>query len=146
MMNVVDLLPILCSLVLLLGLLLYLGYPLLTSGRVGAASGPTRQLFERKEQLLGEIVELELDRELGKVSAEDFQRLFAELEAETLAVIDELDRLNGASSYQRERRIEEEVAALRQKTAVPRCRGCGTVRREGDMFCPKCGASLVEPS
>ena len=80
MMNVVDLLPILCSVALLLGLLLYLGYPLLTSGRVGAASRPTRQLFERKEQLLGEIVELELDRELGKVSAEDFQRLFAELE------------------------------------------------------------------
>ena len=145
-MNAMGLLPILCSLVLLLGLLLYLGYPLLTSGRVGAASGQTRQLFERKEQLLGEIVELEFDHELGKVSAEDFQRLFAELEAETLAVIDELDRLNGASSYQRERRIEEEVAALRQKTAVPRCRGCGTVRREGDMFCPQCGASLVEPS
>ena len=84
-MNAIELLPILCSVALLLGLLLYLGHPLLTSGRVGVASGPTRQLFERKEQLLGEIVELELDRELGKVSAEDFQRLFAELEAETLA-------------------------------------------------------------
>ena len=145
-MNAMGLLPILCLLVLLLGLLLYLGYPLLTSGRVGAASGQTRQLFERKEQLLGEIVELEFDRDLGKVSAEDFQRLFAELEAETLAVIGELDRLNGASSYQLERRIEKEIAALRQKTTVTRCQGCGTVRREGDMFCPQCGASLVEPS
>lgn len=145
-MNAMGLLPILCSLVLLLGLLLYLGHPLLTSGRTGAASGQTRQLFERKEQLLGEIVELELDRELGKVSAEDFQRLFAELEAETLAVIGELDRLNGAGSHQLKRRIEGEVAALRQKTAVPRCRGCGTLRREGDLFCPQCGASLVESS
>ena len=145
-MNATGLLPILCSLVLLLGLLLYLGRPLLTSGRAGTVRGPTRQLFERKEQLLGEIVELELDRELGKVSAEDFQHLFAELEAETLAVIGELDRLNGASSYQLEGRIEEETAALRQKTAVPRCHGCGTLRREGDLFCPQCGASLVEYS
>lgn len=145
-MNVVGLLPILCSVALLLGLLLYLGRPLLTSGRVGAASGPTPQLSERKEQLLGEIVELELDRELGKVSAEDFQRLFAELEAETLAVIGELDRLNGASSSQLERRIEEEVAALRQKTATPRCHSCGALRREGDLFCPQCGASLAESS
>ena len=145
-MNATGLLPILCSLVLLLGLLPYLGRPLLTSGRAGAVRGPTRQLFERKEQLLGEIVELELDRELGKVSAEDFQRLFAELEAETLAVIGELDRLNGASSYQLEGRIEEEIAALCQKTAVPRCHGCGTLRREGDLFCPQCGASLVESS
>lgn len=143
-MNMLGLLPILCSVALLLGLLLYLGRPLLTSGRAGTASRPTRQLFERKEQLLGEIVELELDRELGKVSAEDFQRLFAELEAETLAVIGELDRLNGASSHRLERRIEEEVAALRQKPATPRCRSCGVLRREGDRFCPQCGASLVE--
>ena len=95
---------------------------------------------------MGEIVELELDRELGKVSAEDFRHLFAELEAETLAVIDELDRLNGASSHQLERRIEEEVAALRQKTTSLRCRSCGALRREGDLFCPQCGASLVESS
>ena len=145
-MNAIELLPILCSVALLLGLLLYLGRPLLTSGRAGAATGPTRQLFERKEQLLGEIVELELDRELGKVSAEDFQRLFAELETETLAIIGELDRLNGASSDQFERRIEEEVAALRQKAAAPRCHGCGALRREGDLFCPQCGASLAESS
>lgn len=143
-MNMLGLLPTLCSVALLLGLLLYLGRPLLTSGRAGTASRPTRQLFERKEQLLGEIVELELDRELGKVSAEDFQRLFAELEAETLAVIGELDRLNGAGSHRLERRIEEEVAALRQKPATPRCRSCGAMRREGDRFCPQCGASLVE--
>lgn len=141
-MNALDLLPILCSVALLLGLLLYLGRPLLTSERASAASGQTRQLFERKEQLLGQIVELELDRTLGKVSAEDFQRLFAELEAETLAVIGELDKLNGASGSQLERRIEEEVAALRQKTAVPRCRGCGALRRAGDLFCPQCGAAL----
>ena len=145
-MKASGLLPILCSVALLLGLLLYLGHPLLRSGRAGAASRPTRQLFERKEQLLGEIVELELDRELGKVSAEDFRHLFAELEAETLAVIDELDRLNGASSHQLERRIEEEVAALRQKTTALRCRSCGALRREGDLFCPQCGASLVESS
>lgn len=145
-MNALGLLPTLCSIALLLGLLLYLGRPLLMGGRAGAASRPTRQLFERKEQLLGEIVELELDRELGKVSAEDFQHRFAELEAETLAVIGELDRLNGASSHQLERRIEEEVAALRQKTTTPRCRSCGVLRREGDLFCPQCGASLVESS
>ena len=145
-MNAIDLLPIICSIALLLGLLLYLGRPLLTGGRAGAVTGPTRQLFERKEQLLGEIVELELDRELGKVSAEDFQRLFAELEAKTLAIIGELDQLNGASSDQFERRIEEEVAALRQKTSVSRCHGCGTSRREGDLFCPQCGASLAESS
>ena len=145
-MNAIDLLPVICSIALLLGLLLYLGRPLLTGGRVGAVTGPTRQLFERKEQLLGEIVELELDRELGKVSAEDFQRLFAELEAGTLAIIGELDRLNGASSDQFERRIEEEVAALRQKTAASRCHGCGALRREGDLFCPQCGVSLAESS
>ena len=55
-MKEIELLPILCSIALLLGLLLYLAYPLLATGQTGAVTRPTRQLFERKEQLLGEIV------------------------------------------------------------------------------------------
>ena len=44
-MNATGLLPILCSLVLLLGLLLYLGRPLLTSGRGGRGEGADATAF-----------------------------------------------------------------------------------------------------
>ena len=143
-----ELLPLFGSLALLLGLLLYLGRPLLLDGQTRAIppGGGARELFERKEQLLGAIVELELDREIGKVPEEDFQRLFAQLEAEALVVIGELDQLNGAGSDELESRIEAEVAALRQTAAKPSCPGCGALRREDDRFCPQCGVAFAESS
>ena len=155
-----ELLPLLGSALLLIGLVLYLARPLLLANAAStvAQGSDVRPLYERKEQLLGAIVELELDREIGKIPAEDFQRNFAQLEAEALAVIAELDQLNGAGSDEMERRIEAEVAALRQQGAgrqeadpaaekAPRynyCANCGAPRREGDRFCPQCGVALAE--
>ena len=141
-----ELLPLLGSLLLLLGLLIYLGRPLLLDGHARGVplGGGARQLFERKEQLLGAIVELELDHEIGKVPEEDFQRLFAQLEAEAQTVIAELDQLNGAGSSELESRIEAEIAALRQTATEPQCPGCGAPRYEGDRFCPQCGTAFAE--
>ena len=124
-----DLFTLFGSLALLLVLLLYVGRPLLREGpsRTTPLDGGAQRLFERKEQLLGAIVELELDREIGKVPEEDFERLFAQLQTEALATIAELDQLNGAGSSELERRIEAEIAALRQPaTAIdPSCTRCG---------------------
>ena len=118
-----DLFSLFGSLALLFGLMLYLGRPLLREGQSRAASmdNGTQPLYERKEQLLGAIVELELDHEIGKVPEEDFQRLFNQLESEALATIGKLDQLNGGGSSELESRIEAEVAALRQSAAIPSC-------------------------
>ena len=143
-----DLFSLFGSLALLFGLMLYLGRPLLREGQSRAApmDDGTQQLYERKEQLLGAIVELELDHEIGKVPEEDFQRLFNQLESEALATIGKLDQLNGAGSSELESRIEAEVAALRQSAAIPSCTTCGAPRRDGDQFCPQCGTALAELS
>ncbi len=143
-----DLFPLFGSLALLLGLMLYLGRPLLREGQSRAVpiDDGTQQLYERKEQLLGAIVELELDHEIGKVPEEDFQRLFDQLESEALATIGKLDQLNGAGSSKLESRIDAEVAALRQSAAIPSCTKCGALRRDGDQFCPQCGTALAELS
>ena len=141
-----DLFPLFGSLALLFGLMLYLGRPLLREGQSRAApmDDGTQQLYERKEQLLGAIVELELDHEIGKVPEEDFQPLFNQLESEALATIGKLDQLNGGGSSELESRIEAEVAALRQSAAIPSCNKCGAPRRDGDQFCPQCGTALAE--
>ena len=142
-----DLFTLFGSLALLLVLLLYVGRPLLREGpsRTTPLDGGAQRLFERKEQLLGSIVELELDREIGKVPEEDFERLFAQLQTEALATIAELDQLNGAGSSELERRIEAEIAALRQPaTAIdPSCTRCGAPHRDGDLFCPQCGTAFA---
>ena len=147
-MDWIELSTLLGSVVLLVGLLFYVGRPLIDGGRGQRASirFSTQQLFERKEQLLGAIVELEFDHQLGKIPEQDFQRLFAELETETLTVIGELDRLNGGGSTELERLVEAEIAALRQSPVLPRCHGCGKPWREGDRFCPQCGAALTGSS
>ena len=147
-MDWIELPALLGSVVLLVGLLFYVGRPLIGGGRVQRASMrfSTQQLFERKEQLLGAIVELEFDHQLGKIPEQDFQRLFAELETEALTVIGELDRLNGGGSTELEHLVEAEIAALRQSAVPPRCHGCGNPWREGDRFCPQCGAALTGSS
>ena len=139
---------------------------LANAGSAIAQSGDLRKLSERKEQLLGAIVELELDHEIGKIPVEDFQRNFAQLEAETLTIIAELDQLNDTSSDKLGRRIETEVAALRKQGADPPgkgkpgrqeanlaaekvlqnnyCANCGAPRRNGDHFCPQCGVALTK--
>ena len=143
-----DLFSLFGSLALLFGLMLYLGRPLLREGQSRAApmDNGTQPLYERKEQLLGAIVELELDHEIGKVPEEDFQPLFNQLESEALATIGKLDQLNGGGSSELESRIEAEVAALRQSAAIPSCNKCGAPRRDGDQFCPQCGTALAELS
>ena len=163
-----ELMPLFGSAVLLVGLVLYLGRPLLlaNAGNAIAQSGDLQKLSERKEQLLGAIVELELDHEIGKIPVEDFQRNFAQLEAETLTIIAELDQLNDTSGDKLGRRVEAEVAALRQQevglpgkrklgrqkadSAVEKalqhnyCANCGAPRRNGDNFCPQCGIALTK--
>ena len=143
-----DLFPLFCPLALLLGLMLYLGRPLLREGQSRAVpiDGGTQQLYERKELLLGTMVELELDHEIGKVPEDDFQRLFDQFESEALATIGKLDQLNGGGSSELESRIDAEVAALRQSSAIPSCTKCGAPRRDGDQFCPQCGTALEELS
>ncbi len=146
---------------LLIGCGLYIGRPLL--GRRSNILGRTnaRQLTERKEQLYSSIIELEFDRELGKLPEDDFLRMRSELETEALAIIHQLDQLNGQTSPDSlEQRIEREVAALQvehpQKqplqpllppmstTQAKFCGQCGGPRSTEDRFCTQCGKAFEE--
>ncbi|MFT5087356.1 MAG: hypothetical protein ACI906_001665 [Candidatus Latescibacterota bacterium] len=155
-----DLMVLLACGLLLVGCGFYIGRPLL--GRRGSLLNNTnaRQLTERKEQLYSSILEIEFDRELGKLPEEDFQRMRSELEAEALSIIHQLDQLNGqASPDSIEQRIEREVAALHVEhppaptqplqsplTAAPAkfCGQCGGPRRAEDRFCTQCGKAFEE--
>ena len=142
------LLPIACIL-LVAGLIFYLGYPLFVARQQAQALfyfPHARELMERKEQLYAGIKELEFDRNTGKLAAEDYQRLRAELEDEALQVIRQLDQLNGqADSGVLQARIEAEVRTRRQQTAAANsCPSCEATRRPGDRFCSRCGARFEE--
>ena len=159
-----DFTVILACGLLLIGCGIYIGRPLL-GRRSGILSNTNaRQLTERKEQLYSSIIELEFDRELGKLPEDDFLRMRSELETEALAIIHQLDQLNGqASPDSLEERIEREVAALHVEhppkqplqqplqpsispppTQAKFCGQCGSARRTEDRFCTQCGKAFEE--
>jgi hypothetical protein len=53
------------------------------------------ELEARKEAKYREIRDAEMDRAQGKLSEEDFRRQDAELRAEAIAILKELDRVQG---------------------------------------------------
>jgi len=143
------LIPLGCM-ALLLGFVLYVGYPLLASQQqvqALSADARSRQLQERKEQLYAAIKELEFDQDLGKLSDEDYQHLRRQLETQALTVIQQLDEMDGRTDLQPlQDRIEREVLSLRRtRPADPgiRCPSCGTEKRPEDLFCPRCGTPLA---
>lgn len=159
-----DFMVILACGLLLIGCGIYIGRPLL-GRRSGILSNTSaRQLTERKEQLYSSIIELEFDRELGKLPEDDFLRMRGELETEALAIIHQLDQLNGqASPDSLAERIEREVAALHVEhppkqppqqplqpsispppTQAKFCGQCGSTRRAEDRFCTQCGKAFEE--
>ena len=137
------LIPLGCA-ALLVVFALYVGRPLLDlrlEAKIPPFSAPALQLQERKEELYATIKELELDRDLGKLREEDYLPLRQDLESQALALLQQLDQLNGHTHEETLRtRIEEDVAKLRRPpVSRPQCPSCGARPRPEDRFCSQCG-------
>ncbi len=161
-----DSIVILACILLLAGCGFYIGRPLIARRGSPLGSISARQLTERKEQLYATILELEFDRELGKLPDDDFQRMRDELEEEALEVIHQLDQLNGRTDTDSvERRIEKELAQMQTQSPqgsasqpeIPTeaavvlhapapqsnfCGQCGAKRQAEDRFCTQCGKAF----
>jgi hypothetical protein len=59
-------------------------------------------LESRKEAKYREIRDTQLDHAAGKLSDEDFERQDAELRAEAIEILDELDRVNAREGSERD--------------------------------------------
>jgi hypothetical protein len=92
------------------------------------------QAQERMRAALAAILDLESERDMGKLRGEEFRSLRAEYEAEALAALKEIDLLEKSGLAQDE--LEAEIAAARARLACPRC----AAPRLGQDACPRCGA------
>ena len=138
---------------LLLVVLLFVAQPLLRSKQAGVrtASANRRwlQLSAERDAAYGAIQELDFDRDVGKVSSEDYGVQHAALEESALAILRELDQLGSGDVTAVEARVRRDLMAITNAgpavaanlgSAV--CPSCGGDRLADHRFCPHCGARL----
>jgi hypothetical protein len=132
-----------------LGLLVLSAYIITTpwrAARVGAyatpaprpasrASGPLTavELESQRDTTYAALADLDIDHELGKVNAEDYQRTRAALLAQAVTALQGLDR----AQADLEREVESLVQARRKGLLT--CPTCGGDLGPEDRFCSHCG-------
>lgn len=114
---------------------------------VGLTDPVVEDLMVQRDATYAAIKDLENDHAMGKLSDNDYRSLRVKYESKAVAILQELDGLQGArqngSLVTRERSIEEEVERLRRaSTGGGKCSKCNTAHAPDDVFCAKCGASL----
>jgi hypothetical protein len=97
---------------LVVGLVLvFVGWPLLRqSPMLPVSEAPTVDPTEERGRIYRELVELELDHRIGKVTAADFRELSDGLLARAAALIVAED----AETHDAEEQVEREIGAMRE--------------------------------
>ncbi len=157
---------IVLALVLLAAVFAALAYPLYAERpRVEfATAGTLNDLLAQRDGIYATLRDLDLDYQLGKLDAPDYQARREKYLARAAVLLQQLDALRGTDAAHRDLsdEIEREVAALRrgnpsqpplarggngevQSAANGRrsfCTHCGHPRGPGDRFCANCGQAL----
>lgn len=98
---------------------------------------PTSELEDKKLVALTAILDLESERDVGKLSDEDFRELRTVYEAQALDALRELDTMSHVEGTDP---LEKEIARVRARISARRCPNCGAERKPGAAPCPACGA------
>ena len=129
------------TLVVAAGALAALVYVLapLRRGPIEEVADPAHRLDEieaRKHAALAAIVDLEAEKEVGKLTANDLAPLRAQYEAEAVAALHELDALETEVAGSDDAALEAAIARARAEFTCPTC---GALRTEAG--CARCGTS-----
>lgn len=131
--------------VLACGALAYVAAPI--RSRLDPSLDPSFELDElqgKKRAALTAIIDIESERDVGKLSGEDFAILRSEYEAEAMDALVRLDALR-APGGEEDADLEAEIAAIRRRLAESgrpeslACPSCGAARAPGGP-CERCGA------
>ena len=138
------------ALLVVAGVALYVAAPLVGERPAKGAEHDAeleRVTHERSLAVQG-LTELEFDREMNKLSDEDYRSLRAPLEARALAAMAELEQLRAehradATAAREALRVLPPVKPVeRRLRRLVYCSQCGDRVRADASFCVECGASL----
>lgn len=148
----------------------FVAQPFLERRVVKLASAEEHQvsvLLAERDRLIGALQELDFDHTLGKIPAEDYPVMRAELLQHAAAVLRQLDEIapakdrNARKKTGAEARVEAEVAARREDAAIAGRKSAPVVKEDDEIeeliaarravrkektagFCSKCGKPLMK--
>ena len=100
------------------------------------------RLLDRKGVVYKNLIDLELEYKMGRLSEADFRRLDASYKQEAALILQEIDKT--VSSENLDAAIEKDISARKAKTAAEplRCPSCGAQVVAGKKYCADCGHRL----
>ncbi|MCX7670504.1 MAG: zinc ribbon domain-containing protein [Anaerolineae bacterium] len=140
---------IILTIIIVAAALALVAYPIIARSRAAqpaAASSAGEELAEllaRRDATLQALRDLNFDRQVGKVTDEDFAVFEANLKAAAAGVLAALDAWEAAADRELDAVLERAVAARRAALTSGRtCPACGRPAAAEDKFCAGCGAAL----
>lgn len=132
--------------------LLIVAYPIIARSRAAAPAARSAQeeleeLVAQRDAVFQALRDLNFDRQVGKVTAEDFAVFEANLKEAAADTLRALDRWETTADEALDTTLERAIAARRAAlTAGGRaCPACGRPTLADDKFCASCGAALPAP-
>lgn len=137
--------------------LLAIAYPILAGSRNTQPVSTTGQ--ERLDELLAQrdttfqaLRDLNFDRQVGKVTDDDFHAFEAGLKQIAAESLRALDEWEAQATRDLDAKLSAEVQARRRarttraSAGAGACPQCGAALKAGDRFCARCGAETATPA
>ena len=130
--------PVLVVVAGALAVLAYVVVPLRSSGdkRIPEADGAREDAEADQRVALVSLLELEQDRDSGKLTESDYESLKKDYEVEAVAALRRLDDVEDTPTREPEDDLESEIARIKSQL---KCPSCGAPRGVGPR-CAQCGA------
>ena len=139
------------ALLLSIAALMAVAYPIVANMRqdapaVSSAFEELDELLARRDAAFQALRDLGFDRQVGKITDEDFQVFEANLKQVAADTLRDLDAWEARTDDDLD--LEQEIAARRAALATSgrACPACGHPAATDDAFCAKCGQPLTQKS
>jgi hypothetical protein len=100
------------------------------------------RLLDRKGVVYKNVMDLELEYKMGRLSEADFRRLDAGYKQEAALILQEIDKIGSSGNL--DASIERDISARKEKAGTEqlRCPSCGAQIVAGKKYCADCGHRL----
>lgn len=138
------------ALMLVAGTALYVAQPLFSSTISSTISNAIDESLEdQKLEIYESLRDLDYDRQMRKVSSDDYEQLRQQLTDEALALLSQLDSKARPGEVRDKDPLEEEIAQYRAHRRAPKvtrdsttCPRCNRSQSKESRFCGHCGVRL----